>query len=160
MIQIEVIVICLIQNLDPHQVLHSQGESLYVMIEMVHLTYRCGYSDQIILFWVHGGQGQKSQGLFFFFGGYGNGNLYKLLSLGKIVILFLIVITRHLDPAKTLHDFARNTFSMRIYNTYVWICLCEMIWHVWGNSNSISIFLVATLLCLFVDLKKPMIFFF
>lgn len=106
------------------------------------------------------GLGLEKLGTFFFFGGYGNGNLYKLLSLGKIVILFLIVITRHLDPAKTLHDFARNTFSMRIYNTYVWICLCEMIWHVWGNSNSISNFLVATLLCLFVDLKKPMIFFF
>ena len=107
------------------------------------------------------GLGLEKLGTLFFCGyGNGNGNLYKFLSLGKIVILFLIVITRHLDPAKTLHDFARNTFSMRPYNTHVWICLCEMIWHVWGNSNSISFFLEATLLCLFVDLKKPMNFFF
>lgn len=89
-----------------------------------------------------GAWARKARDFFFFFCGYrnGNGNLYKFLSLGKIVILFLIVITRHLDPANTLHDFARNTFSMRLYNTYVWICLCEMIWHVWGNSNSILIF--------------------
>ena len=107
-----------------------------------------------------GARARKARDFIFCGYGNGNGNLYRFLSLGKIVILFLIVITRHLDPAKTLHDFARNTFSMRIYNTYVWICLCEMIWHVWGNSNSISIFWEATLLCLFVDLKKPMIFFF